>query len=70
MTKFVTYTTQTNATMRAAIRTQHRDGSVTVEPFFYQKDGNDIGMFQGGHTLRLTADQVTPWTWRTSRKTA
>lgn len=59
MTKFLTYRTQTGMEMKAAVRTQHRDGSFTVEPFFYQKDGKDDGAFQGGHKLRVDAQFVT-----------
>lgn len=59
VTKFLTYRTQTGAEMRAAVRVAHRDGDFTVEPFFYQIDGKDVGAFQGGHTLRVAARFVT-----------
>lgn len=40
--------------MRAVVKAVHKDKSVTVEPYFYQdQDGNDVGSFQGGVTVRL-----------------
>lgn len=58
-TQFLVYRTQTGHEMRAAVRVAHGDGSFTVEPFFWQKNGKDTGMFQGGHTLRVDAEFVT-----------
>jgi hypothetical protein len=59
MTEFLTYRTQTGDELRAAVRVAHRDGSYTVEPFFYQKAGEDVGLFQGGHEVRVPARFVT-----------
>ncbi|HEV2674181.1 MAG TPA: hypothetical protein VGV37_06525 [Aliidongia sp.] len=53
MADFMTYRTAHCGPMRAKILTRHRDGDVTVEPFFFQEDGNDTGSFQGGYKVRV-----------------
>lgn len=44
-------------TFRALVRVLHRDGSVSVEPYFQtdRATGRDIGVYQGGHRVRLDA---------------
>lgn len=45
--------------MRALVKKRHRDGSVTVEPYFLQDAaGKDQGVFQGGFTLRIAGDDI------------
>ena len=58
MSKFLVYRTQTDALLRARVVTAHPNGDFTVEPWFYQKDGKDTGMFQGGHEVRLGPEHV------------
>jgi hypothetical protein len=54
MADFLTYLTAHCGAMRAKILTRHRDGDVTVEPFFFVgKEGKDTGPFQGGHKVRV-----------------
>lgn len=56
---FVTYNTRSGQTMRALVKKRHRDGSVTVEPYFLQDAaGKDQGVFQGGFTLRIAGDDI------------
>lgn len=60
MAKFIFYRTQTGSIMRAIVKTQHRDGTLTVEPYFYQDAvGQDVMPFQGGHKLRIDPEYLT-----------
>lgn len=60
MAKFIYYQAAGGATMRAAVRTRHRDGDLTVEPFFYQDaTGKDVLPFQGGFKLRIDPQLLT-----------
>lgn len=55
---FVFYKTMSGHVMRALVVKAHRDGGVTVEPYFLQSpSGGDKpgGSFMGGFTLRLSA---------------
>ena len=59
MSNFVTYKARNSQTMRARVIRRHRDGSVTVEPYFWlDANGKDNGVFQGGFTLRLPVEDV------------
>lgn len=59
MPNFLVYRTQTGHLMRAKVVTRHRDGDVTVEPWFWQDEaGKDTGCFQGGHKVRVPASYV------------
>lgn len=54
MSKFVVYTAGCGMMMRALVKRRHRDGSLSVEPYFWQTEqGRDTGTFQGGHVIRL-----------------
>ena len=56
MTKFIVYRAAVAAFMRARVIARHRNGDVTVEPWFWQDGaGNDIGAFQGGYKVRVPA---------------
>jgi hypothetical protein len=55
MSKFLLYTTQTGSQMRARIVATHDNGDYTVEPWFYQENGRDTGLCQGGHQFLLEA---------------
>lgn len=58
MADFLVYRTQTDALLRARVVTRHDNGDTTVEPWFYQKNGKDTGMFQGGHEVRVPPEFV------------
>ncbi|MBB2158022.1 hypothetical protein HLH33_17265 [Gluconacetobacter diazotrophicus] len=59
MGDFVLYDTAGGRMMRALVKRRHRDGSITLEPYFRQDaNGNDCGAFQGCFTVRLAADNV------------
>lgn len=62
MTKgsFVLYTVR-SATYRSLVKTVHRDGTVTVEPYFQVgDDGKDTGAFCGGFVVRVQASRCRP----------
>lgn len=47
--------------MRALVKRRHRDGSLSVEPYFWQTEaGHDTGPFQGGQIIRLNETDTTP----------
>ena len=60
MATFIFYRTGGGSIMRAAVRAKHRDGDLTVEPFFYQDAvGEDVMPFQGGFKLRIDPGYLT-----------
>jgi hypothetical protein len=59
--KFVAYEMNGGGLMRAWVETRHRDGSMTVQPWWCLDDkGNDCGAFQGGFKVRLRPSDVLP----------
>ena len=59
MTDFVVYRTQGGDLLPAAVRTRHREGDLTVEPFFHiDPAGKDLGGFQGEFKLRIGAQHI------------
>ena len=54
--RFCIYTADSGQRVRARILTTHRDGWLTVEPWFFQEAGRDAGPMIGGKLQLHPAD--------------
>lgn len=57
--EFITYQTRFGGVMRAKVIRRFMNGAMTIEPWFWQRDGKDSSQFRGGIKIHLRAGQYT-----------